>query len=73
MYIEKREELELDMKKLTNEQLTKLEDIFDSLYELHDELSTDFDGNYKDAQMIHSLFVTANQLETLYYELKENK
>lgn len=61
------------MKKLTNEQRTKLEDIFNSLYELHDELSTDFDGNYKDAQMIHSLFITANQLEILYYEWEENK
>lgn len=61
------------MKKLTNEQLAKLENISNSLYELHDELSTDFDGNYKDAQMVHSLFVAANQLETLYYELKENK
>jgi len=61
------------MKKLTVEQMKKLENIFDSLYELHDELSTDFDGNYKDAQMIHSLFITANQLETLYYEWKENK
>lgn len=59
--------------KPTNEQMEKLENIFDSLYELHDELSMDFGGNYKDAQMIHSLFITANQLETLYYEWKENK
>lgn len=61
------------MKKLTNEQLTKLENTFNSLYDLHDKLSTNFDGNYKDAQMIHSLFITANHLETLYYELKESK
>lgn len=61
------------MKKLTNKQRTKLENIFDSLYELHDELSMDFDGNHKDAQMIHSLFTAANQLETLYYEWEGNK
>ena len=61
------------MKKLTIEQLEKLEAATHTLYQLEDELSSDFEGNHQDAKDVYSLLMVAGQLSILYEKWKENK
>lgn len=61
------------MKKLTTEQLEKLKATIRTLYQLENELSSDFEGNSQDAEDIHSLFRAADQLVRVYEKWKENK
>lgn len=61
------------MKKLTTEQLEKLKTAIRALYQLEDELSSNFEGNRQDAIDICSLLLTADQLTVLYEKWKENK
>lgn len=61
------------MKKLTTEQLEKLKAAIRAIYQLEDELSSDFEGNRQDAEDIHSLFNAADQLVRVYEKWKENK
>lgn len=61
------------MKKLTTEQMEKLKATIRTLYQLKDELTSDFEGNYQDAKDVHSLLVMADQLTRVYMKWKENK
>lgn len=61
------------MKKLTTEQLEELKAVIRTLYQLKDELTSDFEGNHQDAMDVHSLLVTADQLVRVYEKWKENK
>ena len=61
------------MKKLTTEQLEKLKAATRMLYQLEDELSSDFEGNRQDAKDVYSLLMTAGHLTVLYEKWKENK
>ena len=61
------------MKKLTTEQLEKLKAAIRTLYQLENELSSDFEGNHQDAEDIHSLLSSADQLVRVYEKWKENK
>jgi len=61
------------MKKLTTEQLEKLKAAIRTIYQLEDELSSDFEGNRQDAEDIHSLLSSADQLVRVYEKWKENK
>ena len=61
------------MKKLTTEQMKKLGAAIRTLYQLEDELSSDFEGNYQDARDVHSLLGTADQLVRIYEKWKEIK
>ena len=61
------------MKKLTTEQLEKLKAATHTLYQLEDELSSDFEGNHQDAKDVYSLLMAASQLTILYEKWKENR
>lgn len=61
------------MKKLTTEQLEKLKAAIYTLYQLEDELSSDFEGNRRDARDVHSILKVADHLTVLYKKWKENK
>jgi len=61
------------MKKLTTEQLEKLKATIRTLYQLENELSSDFEGNSQDAIDVYSLLATADQLVRVYEKWKENK
>ena len=61
------------MKKLTTEQMKKLEAAIRTLHQLKNELSSDFEGNRQDAWDVHSLLTTADHLSILYEKWKENK
>lgn len=61
------------MKKLTTEQLGKLKATIRTLYQLENELSSDFEGNHQDAEDIHSLFSATDQLVRVYEKWKEIK
>lgn len=61
------------MKQLTSEQMKKLKAVIRALYQLEDELSNDFEGNYQDAKDVHSLLGAADQLVRVYEKWKENK
>ena len=61
------------MKKLTVEQMKKLEAAIRTLYQLEDELSSDFEGNHQDAKDVHSLLGIADQLVRIHEKWKEIK
>ena len=61
------------MKKLTNEQLEKLKATIRTLYQLKDELSSNFEGNHQDAVDVHSILKVADHLTMLHEKWKENK
>lgn len=61
------------MKKLTIEQMGKLKAAIRTIYQLEDELSSDFEGNHQDAEDIHSLLSAADQLVKVYEKWRENK
>ena len=61
------------MKKLTTEQMGKLKAAIRALYQLKDELSSNFEGDHQDARDVHSLLTNADQLTVLYEKWKENK
>lgn len=61
------------MKQPTAEQMKKLKAAIRALYQLEDELSNDFEGNYQDAKDVHSLLSAADQLVKIYEKWKENK
>ena len=61
------------MKKLTTEQLEKLKAAIRTIYQLEDELSSNFEENRQDAKDTYSLLMTAGQLTVLYEKWKENK
>lgn len=61
------------MKQLATEQMKKLKAAIRALYQLEDELSNDFEGNYQDTKDVHSLLVMADQLTRIYMKWKENK
>lgn len=61
------------MKKLTIEQMKKLEAAIYTLYQLENELSSDFEGNYQDTKDIHSLLGATDQLVRIYEKWKEIK
>ena len=61
------------MKKLTTEQMEKLKAAIRTLYQLEDELTSDFEGNHQDAWDVHSILKVADHLTVLYEKWKENK
>ena len=61
------------MKKLTAEQMKKLEAAIRTLYQLEDELSSDFEGNRQDAWDVHSILKVADHLTMLHEKWKEIK